>query len=310
MKKNEFNFKHWKYSRYLGFLKYITATKSVNFIKSLFFWIIGREVITTSPAFLRVEVSRWCTVNCLYCTQPKEKIFYPFDLYIQLVDSFKKYLFVVSLYEIGEPLENKNIIRYIKYANRNNIGTIISSNLSIVKEDTFWEALATSGLDQIIVAIDGISKGIYNKYRRNGNLKLVFSNLKKLIHYKNVHRSGLKIEWQMIDFEWNRSEQLTAKQLSKSLGCDEFRIIPNGYRKKFWSELDQIRTKNCIHPYFTFLVNAYNKVRPCPVIYNEDVTIGDLNTETYSEIWNGLEIRKIRNRKKIQSRNGCKTCKI
>jgi radical SAM protein with 4Fe4S-binding SPASM domain len=165
-------------------------------------------------------------------------------------------------------------------------------------------------LDKIVIAIDGISDEIYKKYRRNGDLQLVISNLKKIIHYKEVFRSTIKIEWQMIDFEWNKSEQLSAKQLSNQLGCDEFRIISNDYRKRFWSDSDYIRRKNCIHPYFTFLVNAYNKVRPCPVVYNVDVTIGDLNTESINEVWNGSEIRRIRSRKKIQLRNGCKTCKI
>ena len=250
-----------------------------------------------------------CTVHCLYCTQPKEEIFYPFDLYKQLVNNLKKYLFVVSLYEIGEPLENKDVIKYIRYANKNNIGTIISTNLSIQKEDTFWKEFVISGLDKLVVAIDGITDEIYNRYRRNGNLQLVFSNLKKIIHYKKVLRSVMRIEWQMIDFEWNKTEQLPAKRLSNQLGCDEFRIIPNGYRKRFWSDSDYVRKKNCMHPYFTFLVNAYNKVRPCPVVYSVDVTIGDLNTENFDEIWNGSEIRRIRSKKKIKYRNGCKTCR-
>jgi radical SAM superfamily enzyme YgiQ (UPF0313 family) len=100
MSKNEFNFKHWKYSRYLAFLKYVTIAKFVNLLRSLFYWIINKETIASYPAFLRVEISRMCTVNCLYCTQLKEEIFYPLNLYKQLVNHFKKYLFVVSLYEI------------------------------------------------------------------------------------------------------------------------------------------------------------------------------------------------------------------
>ena len=309
MNKNEFNFLKWKYSRYLFFLKYATAVKFINLLQCFFSWLRNKETISTYPAFLRVEISRWCTVNCIYCNEPKEKIFYPFELFEQLVNSLKKHLLVVSLYEIGEPLENRYIIKYIKCANTNNIGTIICTNLSIEKDDSFWKELVASGLDKIVVAIDGISDDIYNAYRTNGNLQLVFSNLKKIIHYKKLLRSTLRIEWQMIDFDWNKSEQLSARRLSNQLGCDEFRIIPNAYRKRFWSESKYVRKKNCIHPYFTFLVNAYNKVRPCPVVYNVDVTIGDLNTESFDEIWNGAEIRKTRSKKKIQYRNGCKTCR-
>jgi hypothetical protein len=44
------------------------------------------------------------------------------------------------------------------------------------------------------------------------------------------------------------------------------------------------------------------------VVYNVDVSIGDLNKETVEEVWNGNEVRRIRSSKKIQSREGCKTC--
>jgi radical SAM protein with 4Fe4S-binding SPASM domain len=308
MKKNEFKILNLNYSRYLGFLKYMTLSKLINLTKSLYYWKTEKEVLDTSPAFLRVEVSRKCSIDCLYCSQTKENIFFPLESYKKLVDKFKKYLFVISLYEIGEPLENREIVKYIKYAKNNNIGTIISTNLSVERDDTFWESLVNSGLDRMIVAIDGITSETYNKYRRNGNLKLVIQNLKKIVYFNEINKKTLEIEWQMIDFDWNKSEQAKAEKYAYNLGCDEFRLIPNAYRKRLWKDRKEIRTKNCIHPYISLLVNAYNKVRPCPVVYNVDVSIGDLNKETVEEVWNGNEVRRIRSSKKIQSREGCKTC--
>ncbi len=308
MKKNEFKILNLNYSRYLGYLKYMTLPKMFNLIKSLYYWKTEREVIDTSPAFLRVEISRMCNMDCIYCNSKKENLFYPFESFKKLVDKFKKYLFVVSLYEIGEPLENKEIVRYIEYAKSKNIGTIISTNLSVERDDSFWESLVNSGLDRMIVAIDGITSETYNKYRRNGDLRLVIHNLKKIIHFKKLNKKSLDIEWQMIDFDWNKDEQADAERYAYKLGCKEFRLIPNAYRKRLWKDRKEIRTKNCIHPYISLLVNAYNKVRPCPVVYNVDVSIGDLNIETVDEVWNGNEVRKIRNSKKICTREGCKTC--
>lgn len=308
MKKNEFKILNLNYSRYLGYLKYMTFSKLINLIKSLYYWKTEREVINTSPAFLRVEISRMCNMDCLYCNSKKENLFYPLDSFKKLVDKFKKYLFVVSLYEIGEPLENKEIVKYIEYAKSNNVGTIISTNLSVERDDRFWESLVNSGLDRMIVAIDGITSETYNKYRTKGNLKLVIQNLKKIIYFNKINKKSLEIEWQMIDFEWNKSEQAKAEKYAYKLGCEEFRLIPNAYRKRLWKDRKETRTRNCIHPYISLLVNAYNKVRPCPVVYNVDVGIGDLNKETVDEVWNGNEVRRIRNSEKIQHREGCKTC--
>jgi radical SAM protein with 4Fe4S-binding SPASM domain len=308
MKKNEFKILNLNYSRYLGYLKYMTFPKMINLMKSLYYWKTEREIINTAPAFLRVEISRKCSIDCLYCFQTKEDIFFPLDNFKKLVDKFKKYLLVVSLYEIGEPLENKDIVKYIEYVKSNKIGTIISTNLSVERDDNFWEDLVNSGLDRIIVAIDGITSETYNKYRRNGDLKLVIQNLKKIIYYNKVNNKNLEIEWQMVDFDWNKSEQAKAETYAYKLGCDEFRLIPNAYRKRLWKDRQEIRKTNCIHPYISLLVNAYNKVRPCPVVYNVDVEIGDLNKESVDQVWNGNEVRRIRNSKKIQHREGCKTC--
>ncbi|MCT4638961.1 MAG: SPASM domain-containing protein [Bacteroidales bacterium] len=298
---------HW--SRYLSFIKYASLKKILNFIKSLYFWKIGREFVTTKPSFLKVEISRKCTINCLYCCDKREDVFYPFELYRKLIEKLKDNLFLVSLYDIGEPLQNTDVLKYIKYANENRIGTIISSTLSIEKEDIFWENIVTSGLTKLIVAIDGVTDKIYNKYRRNGNLELAMSNLTKILTYKKIHRSKLIIEWQMLNLPWNIQEQKSAKKLATQMGCNTFRLIKEANSQRLnYKKLNKLRKRNCLLPYIILIVTAYNKVRPCYKIYNEPMEIGNLDYSSFDEIWNGKEIYKIRNKKKIQKRNGCKTC--
>lgn len=301
--------KQWKFSRYLPFIKYNTLKKDINLLYSIVLWISGKTIVRSKPAFLRVEISRMCNVSCLYCFEKKENLFYPYDLYVKLIDQLKGYLFLVSLYEIGEPLENERIIDYILYAKNNKIGTIISTNLSIEKDDIFWENLVISGLDRIVIAIDGITPETYNTYRRLGNLELVLENLNKILYYKKLHAASILIEWQMIDFPWNRSEQVKAKEYALKIGCNEFRVIQDVTKiRRNYKNTDFVRKNNCILTYFSFNVTAYNKVRPCTKIYNEPMIIGDLNFESFNDVWNGSEISRIRNKHRIKDRAGCKTC--
>jgi hypothetical protein len=210
---------------------------------------------------------------------------------------------------VGEPLENENVIDYIRYAGANNIGTIISTNLSIQKTDEFWESLVLSGLDRIIIAIDGITAPVYNRYRTNGDLQLVLSNLDKILYYKKLHIVPMKIEWQMIDFPWNRHEQAPARAMALRLNCDEFRVIQEvtAVRNRYKAAGIK-RNRNCILPYFTFNVTAYNTVRSCTKNYDDPMQVGDLNAHTVSEIWNGPEICRIRSPQLISHRPGCRTC--
>lgn len=261
------------------------------------------------PVFLKCEISRQCYVLCKYCPQKKESIFYPFTLYKNLIDKLRDYIFLVSLYDVGEPLHNEKLIEYIQYAHSHNIGTIISTSLSVNKPDNFWRDLVLSGLDYIILGIDGVTEAVYKKYRTQGDLNLVFANLGKLLHYKAALSSKLIVEWQMIDLPWNKEEQRIASKIAKDIGCDKFRIIKedmlirNRYKKE-----NIIRNRNCLLSYIVFIVDAYNQVKPCYKIYNNEMAVGNLDENDFEGIWNSDEMAKIRDKKRIINRVHCNIC--
>ncbi|MGO9394325.1 MAG: SPASM domain-containing protein, partial [Desulfobaccales bacterium] len=265
--------------------------------------------ISTMPVFLKCEISRQCFVSCKYCPEKKEPIFYPFPLYKHLIDKLKDYIFLVSLYDIGEPLHNERLIEYIQYAHSHNIGTSISTSLSVNKPDDFWRELVLSGLDYIIVGIDGVSEGVYKKYRTQGDFDLVFANLRKLLHWKAALSSNLIVEWQMVDFPWNQNEQKIAPKMAKDIGCDKFRIIKDVFliRNRYKKE-NVIRNCNCFLPYIIFIVNAYNQITPCYKRYNSEMIIGNLYDNSFEEIWNNEEKAKIRDKNRIINRVHCNTC--
>ncbi len=299
----------WRLSRFISLLKYGSCIKVINLLLALFSWLINKKQVISKPVLLRVEISRKCHIGCLYCFSAKSDLFYPLDLYKLLVDRLKKYLFVVLLYDIGEPLENEKIIEFIKFTKSHRIGTIVSSHLSLEKENKYWEELVQSGLDRLIVSIDGTSAKIYSKYRVNGELDLALRNLEKILYYKRLYRSKIRIEWQIIDFEWNKSDQVNAKELARRMGCDDFRVIQNTSAiRRTYKYSNYLRKRNCIFPYITFNVTTFNKARSCAVLYNEDMTVGDLNYEGFDAIWNGSEIARIRSNKLIQKRSGCMNC--
>lgn len=294
----------------LFIIKYATPKKLMNFIHAYFNYLAGTKSIKNMPVFYKVEISRNCKVDCRYCFDKRMEVYYPLEDYKSHIDKFKDYIFLVSLYDIGEPLLNDNAIEYIRYASQNNIGSVISTSLSVEKDDKYWEDLINSGLTKIIVAIDGITQKVYNTYRRNGNFELVMKNFATILALKKKLNSKINIEWQMIDFEWNRGEQKEAAKMAKELGCNIFRIIrETKIPRSKYKKSGYIRQKRCLLSYLIFIVTADKTVRPCFKIYDEPVEVGSLNYNTFDEIWNNEEMLKIRNDKEISSRLGCKTCK-
>lgn len=291
-------------------VRYGTIRKYANLARAYAYYVQGASTISTKPVFLRVEICRYCEMNCLYCYPAKAQLFYPLVAYKQLIDQFKDFIFSVSLYDIGEPFLNPQVLEYVDYAHKNRVGTVISTSLSFERDDGFWESLVASGLDYLVVAIDGVTPEVYNRYRQNGRLELVMSNLKKLLAARDRLDAQLFVEWQMIDFDWNRSEQKMAKELADQLGCNYFRIIAEATQpRKAYDGVSEVRSRNCLLPYILFFVTANNDVRLCYKIYHHDMRIGSLSSNTFEKIWNGDEIARVRDREQIAYREGCQKCK-
>ena len=87
-------------------------------------------------------------------------------------------------------LLNTHIEDFVCLAASRKIITRISTNLSLPLTDERIERIVASGLNEIVVSLDGASNATYGLYRRRGNFDLVFGNLRRLIEAKR--RLGLK----------------------------------------------------------------------------------------------------------------------
>jgi radical SAM protein with 4Fe4S-binding SPASM domain len=75
--------------------------------------------------------------------------------------------------------------------------------------------------------VDGITREVYQQYRKQGNLDLVLINIRRLVKRKKALASTTPvIEWQMLEFPWNRHQIDDAYQMAMALGVDKFRCIP------------------------------------------------------------------------------------
>ncbi|GIT44721.1 MAG: hypothetical protein Ct9H300mP11_26570 [Chloroflexota bacterium] len=63
--------------------------------------------------------------------------------------------------QLGEPFLNRRIHEYIEYAHNKNIATIISSNLNKPLTPKIAEQVIKSGLDVMIVSLDGVTQDVY-----------------------------------------------------------------------------------------------------------------------------------------------------
>jgi MoaA/NifB/PqqE/SkfB family radical SAM enzyme len=130
----------------------------------------------------------------------------------------------VLFYNYGEPLLNLNTPKLIRMAKTWLMATSISTTLSVRKFDA--EAYVESGLDFMGLSIDGATQSVYQRFRRNGDLQLVFENLRKLVEAKRkLGKRYPVLAWNFLAFEHNAHEIALAAGMARQLGVNLFNVV-------------------------------------------------------------------------------------
>jgi MoaA/NifB/PqqE/SkfB family radical SAM enzyme len=148
----------------------------------------------------------------------------PLEQYRKILRLYGPFAFGAVLYNYGEPLLNSLTPHYIALARQYLLFTLLSTNLSLPKIDI--EALVRSGLNHMIISIDGVTQKTYEQYRRGGNLDLVFENLRKLVEVKKrLDQKTPYLVWQFLTFEHNLHEVDSAIETANNMGIDAIQIL-------------------------------------------------------------------------------------
>ena len=143
-----------------------------------------------------------------------------------LLENYGAYAISTRYFNWGEPLLNKQTPKYVAASRKFLMRTSISSNVSLPFDA---EALVASGLDYLIMSIDGATQETYQKYRKRGDLGLVLENVRKLVAAKKKLDSYTPyLVWQYLLFDHTLPEIDMALQMAKDLGVNEINFT-NAY---------------------------------------------------------------------------------
>jgi radical SAM protein with 4Fe4S-binding SPASM domain len=237
----------------------------------------------------------------------------------------------LNFYFQGEPFIHNDILQFISKASQKGIYTSTSTNAHFITEKRA-EEIIRSGLDRILISIDGSTQDVYEQYRVNGTLQKVLDGTKLLVEArKNLKSKTPHIIFQFLVVRPNEHQIEDAKLLANEYKVDEIRfktaqvynyedgnpLIPtiekySRYKRhangKFTvkSALDN----HCWRMWSGAVVTWDGKVVPC--CFDKDATheMGNLSKEDFNSIWKGptyTAFRKqlLKGRKEIDI---CKNC--
>lgn len=201
-----------------------------NAAKPLHFLLVAfKHSFLGYPYSAIVETGNYCNLQCPTCPTPhklirRKKELMSFDNFKRVVDNIRDSVHVLHLYFSNEPLLNPDIFKMAKYANENNLFTSISTNATLLNEEKTKELLE-SGLDEVILCLDGITKESYEPFRLGADFDKVFQNIKYICQQKQILKLKKPfIEIQFIVNKLNYRQVEDVKKIAEDLKVDKLHI--------------------------------------------------------------------------------------
>ena len=191
--------------------------------------IVGKNIYWGLPYAFSVEPTTSCNLRCPECPSglrsfTRDTGSVGIDKFQYIIDQYARSALWLTLYFQGEPYLNPNFTELIRYASDRKIYVSTSTNAHYLTpkkaEDT-----VNSGLDRLIVSIDGTTQETYEQYRIGGSLDKVKEGLKNVVAAKkrlNSNTPYVIIQFLVVGPNEHQIEEI--KELGKEYGADEVKL--------------------------------------------------------------------------------------
>lgn len=325
---------------FLRFLKVLTVRKLFNFcLTYLSFYVsrfLGRPILFHQPFTISFEPTTQCNLGCPECPSGL-KIFTretgnaEMKLYEKLLTETKDHLLFVYLYFQGEPFIHKGLADMVRLAKKHRIYTITSTNGHYLSPSK-CEEIIESGLDRILISIDGATQEVYEQYRIHGKLDKVIEGTKNLVAAREkLGVNHPEIIFQMLVVQPNEHQILEVEKLGKELGVDQlvlktaqvydfengnplipsnatysrYKQMPNGK----WKIKNELRNQ-CWKLWHSAVSTWDGKIIPCCFDKDASYEMGNIQTAEFDQIWkspryNDFRTSILKSRKNIDICQNC-----
>jgi MoaA/NifB/PqqE/SkfB family radical SAM enzyme len=304
----------------------LTASKLANMTLNLGYGLLRRPTVTALPSVLQIDINNSCNLQCPSCPtglglHPKGAGEMSYEAFCRIVDEVQHHVFLIVLYNSGEPFMHKDVYRMIDYAHRARIAVVTSTNGHFFHNRDNAPRLVDSGLDVLIVSISGITQATYSRYHINGRIDRVLAGLANLTAAKRARKvKSPAVVLRYLAFDYNRGEVSQARQVARELGVDHFNLRPAGTPDDFQmvrsalqspGEMDAANpVKNhCYWLWSVPLVQHDGDLKPCCFLTLNPPDQGNVFAEGgVSKVWRGEAFGEFR-RQMLSDKQGIPSCR-
>lgn len=304
------------------------TTDSLNFLSKLTFGRIwnASKVLTSFyissitkkpiqwglPVSITIEPTTSCNLRCPECPSGKREFTRPTgmlqnDFFEKTINELHNKVSYLIFYFQGEPFLNPGFLTMVNYASKKKIYTATSTNAHYLN-DANARKTVESGLDRLIISIDGTTQETYQQYRIGGDLKKVIEGAENVIKWKKELKSSTPhVIFQFLVVKPNEHQIEEVKQIAKRVGVDEVRfktaqvydfengnpLIPSIEKYSRYKLTDgKYKIKNnladhCWRLWHSSVITWDGLVVPCCFDKDAKHQMGDLKNLSFDSVWKG-----------------------
>ncbi len=281
----------------------------------LYSTMTGIPVVYGMPPAIGVELTNHCNLNCPGCNtgsglMTRKKGFMDLKLFSKIISELEPYLFYATLNFQGESMMHPEFFSFIRRSGK--INTTVSTNGHFLSAENA-AGIVESGLDKLIVSLDGTDQATYSSYRINGNYAAVIEGIGNVYYENKKAGFPLKLEIQFLVNKRNENQIESARRLAREMK-GSFRLksmqvineeafetwLPSAgrysrYKKKNGRYLIKNSLPNrCARLWLNPVITWDGKVVPCCFDKDAEYIMGDLSEESFRDIWSSPKYRIFR----------------
>jgi radical SAM protein with 4Fe4S-binding SPASM domain len=307
-----------------NFLSKLTLRRLWNADKVLASFYVTRQlrrpVQWGRPFTLSFEPTTACNLRCPECPSGLRSFSratgnLKSDFFRRTIDEIYRDLLYLIFYFQGEPYINPDFLDMVAYARQKGIYTITSTNGHFLNSENARRTVE-SGLDRLIISVDGVTQEVYEQYRIGGKLETVLEGARNVVKWKkNLNSATPHLIFQFLVVRPNEDQIPAIYELAQSIGVDEVKLktaqiydyeqgnplIPlnEKYARYAKQENGTYRLKNellnhCWKLWHACVITWDGIVAPC--CFDKDVAhpLGNLKEQSFDSIWQGEAYQSFR----------------
>ena len=322
----------------LNFISKLTFRRVWNALKVIASFYItkwtGKPIQWGLPFTISFEPTTACNLRCPECPSGLRAFSRPTgnlkaDFFRHTIDTIYKELLYLIFYFQGEPYINPKFLDMVQYAHQKGIYTITSTNGHFLNDENARKTIE-SGLDRLIISVDGTTQETYENYRIGGKLEVVLQGARNIVRWKRQLRSSTPhIIFQFLVVRPNEHQIEEIYALAREIGIDEVKLkSAQLYDYKFGHPLLPQQEKyaryrqekdgtysvknellnHCWKLWHSCVVTWDGAVVPCCFDKDAKFQLGDLKENELREVWHNEKYQGFR-QKILGGRDQIEICK-